>query len=289
MANGMKIENIKSCLIDLVVSIGVVVILSGLFMLLPKLLSYIRAVPDRVVIITVLIFLGLALCLVFLVKFLKAMRRLVRVVPLCILEIGLLFVYLSYRKDICWEQISWDPTIFGIGVTIIALGIANLTLPRPRESEAITKESQCINRKISTPHPIEIVGYICWGLGIISLILALPSFAIFNINSPIPLWASGLAIFGIGTGLIALGVSKRASKRMERIDKLAEELDNKIQELATKMQMNDKVIKDVANKMQELNTKIMMIDETTKDMNTKVQKLDAKVQTLIDKGQKKKS
>lgn len=65
---------------------------------------------------------------------------------------------------------------------------------------------------------VEIVGYACWVIGILCLLLILLPY--FDIVVRIYLSASGLAIFGIGTGFIGLGVARKSDKRMQAMANL---------------------------------------------------------------------
>ncbi len=68
-----------------------------------------------------------------------------------------------------------------------------------------------IKRRMPTER-VEIVGYACWVIGRVCLLLI--TLPYFDFQLRVYLSASGLAIFGIGTGFIGLGVARKSDKRM---------------------------------------------------------------------------
>lgn len=137
----MKVKSTNSCLIDLGASILILAILY-----LPSLLRQFLQLPIVwVAVIAFLIIFGFIFILYLTMKSLKRTKRLLRILSLCILWIGVICVCLSYHKDV-WKLAPWDPSIFGIGVAIIALGITLFfTIVHPRESEAIAIDKVIID------------------------------------------------------------------------------------------------------------------------------------------------
>jgi len=74
------------------------------------------------------------------------------------------------------------------------------------------QKSSDIKRGSWTKERVEIVGYAAWVIGIVCLLL-IPA-PCFDNQSRIYLSSAGLAIFGIGTGFIGLGVAHKSSKIM---------------------------------------------------------------------------
>ena len=133
-----KSQRYKDTIVDIVVSIVVVVILALILWLTYVLPIKIAPLSKEWAKVTTF-FMSIVFSAVFSIFGWWVIRKKrFNVISFCVLGFGFFFVYLSYRKDICWEQISWDPTIFGIAVTTLALGVAFLTLFHPRESEVVS-------------------------------------------------------------------------------------------------------------------------------------------------------
>jgi len=67
---------------------------------------------------------------------------------------------------------------------------------------------------------LEPIGRICWYLGIVVIAVAILAFTSSDIVVQISFTALGLALFGIGTGFISLGVSRKSDDRMMAIANL---------------------------------------------------------------------
>ncbi len=67
-------------------------------------------------------------------------------------------------------------------------------------------------KKVCSKEKVEIAGYICWVIGIFSMILSTrcPGLTILGV----PLFSFGIAAFGVGTGFVGLGIARRSDKRM---------------------------------------------------------------------------
>jgi len=150
-----KSQRCKDTTVDIVVSIVVVVILALILWLTYILPIKIAPLSKEWAKVTTF-FMFIVFVAVFIIFGCWVIRKTrFNIISFCVLGFGFFFSYLSYRKDICWEQISWDPTIFGIAITTLALGVAFLTLFYTLASEAraidkITRDSNSKMQEIIT-------------------------------------------------------------------------------------------------------------------------------------------
>lgn len=83
----------------------------------------------------------------------RVLRGVLRTIPFALLVIGAIFIFLSYRMDL-WNNVAFNPSVFGAGVSVMAIGIAFLFAVYPRRvnhegASALTNKIETLNAKFN--------------------------------------------------------------------------------------------------------------------------------------------